>query len=268
MLSIIFMNYNLAHSSIGFYQISKLFCIPVTLLIESMFNLRQQSLTCSLVVSLVLIVAGMCLVAEREVLVNSTGVTWAVLGVVATSSAQIFFGPLKKDLGLDSIQLLFHTSPWLSFGSFASIPLFERTHELLQYSDQGVLLAIAVSCLLAVAFNVSNYVLLGLVTPMSYTVLSHVKTIAIIVLGSYLFDAAPTLRVTAGVALAMLGVIWYSAEVHRQQVSAAAGSNRALSEKGATEGVATVGRARAATVSGTAHTNSSERDELDPANKC
>lgn len=212
------MNYSLAYSSIGFYQISKLFCIPVTLLIESMFGIRQQSLTILLIASLVLIILGMTLVVEQEILVNATGVVWAMLAVVATSSAQIFFGPLKKGLGLDSMQLLLHTSPWLAFGAFVSVPLLENTKAMLDFNLDAkyFVITLAVSCLISVAFNATNYVLLGLISPMSYTVLSHVKTVVIIVIGSYLFDSLPTQRVLIGICIAMVGVALYTFEQHRQ----------------------------------------------------
>lgn len=214
------MNYSLAHSSIGFYQVSKLLCIPVTLLIETVFGMRQQALSWLLVVGLGLIVCGMVLVTEQEIRVSTTGVVWALMAVVATSSAQIFFGPLKKGLGLDALQLMFHTAPWLSFGSFASIPLFEDTAQLLRYDfgNTALIYAVLVSCAVAVAFNAVNYVLLGLVSPMTYTVLGHAKTVLIVLAGYLFMDAAPPRpEALLGVTLAMAGVAVYSIEVHRQQ---------------------------------------------------
>ena len=64
LISIIFMNLNLAHNSVAFYQVSKLCCIPVTLFIESIFGMRKQQLTVMLVLSLLLIMGGMALVSE------------------------------------------------------------------------------------------------------------------------------------------------------------------------------------------------------------
>ena len=88
------MNYNLAYNSIGFYQISKLFCIPTTLIIESIFGLRQQELTYQLLGSLIIILTGMCLVVEQEISIKSNGIIWTVAAVVTTSAAQIFFAQL------------------------------------------------------------------------------------------------------------------------------------------------------------------------------
>eukprot|EP01031_Cornospumella_fuschlensis_P044248 gene44248-54109_t len=151
LLSTVFMNYCLATSSIGFYQISKLACIPLTILLESVFGRRQQQLTCSLVFSLVLVVLGMVMVVRQEVVYSQIGLVWAAAGVVTTSAAQIFFAPLKRELDLDSLQLLFHTSPWLAFGSFLSVPIFGSVQELLDYSlDADVMLAVGLTCLIAV----------------------------------------------------------------------------------------------------------------------
>ena len=101
LMSIVFMNLNLAHNSIAFYQISKLCCIPMTLFLESMFGLRKHKLTFSLVLSLSLIVGGMALVSEGEIQYSPAGLVYMALGVVGTSVGQIWFAPLQKELGLN-----------------------------------------------------------------------------------------------------------------------------------------------------------------------
>jgi hypothetical protein len=72
--SVIFMNYNLATNSIGFYQTSKLSCIPITLMIETILNKRQQNLSFKMVFSLFLILLGMGLVAVNEISFNIEGI--------------------------------------------------------------------------------------------------------------------------------------------------------------------------------------------------
>jgi solute carrier family 35 protein E3 len=152
------MNFNLATNSIGFYQISKLSCIPITLLLETITNRRQQNLTLQMGISLCLIMFGMCLVAVNEVSFNFKGSMWAVCGVLCTSFAQIYFGPLQKELNLNALQILFHLSPILAFGSFATIPLFENTKELLDFQiEKNVVFDVLISCCMAVLLNISNY---------------------------------------------------------------------------------------------------------------
>lgn len=152
------MNFNLAANSIGFYQISKLACIPVTLLLETILNRRQQILTFKMIFSLLSIIIGMGLVAVNEISFNFQGLIWAFCGVICSSCAQIFFSPLQKELNLDALQLLFHLSPILTIGSFATIPLFENVKELIDFKfEKKVILDIGFSCVMAVLLNTSNY---------------------------------------------------------------------------------------------------------------
>jgi solute carrier family 35 protein E3 len=104
--SIIFMNLNLAHNSVAFYQISKLCCIPMTLLLESVFGLRKQQLTATLVVSLLLIIGGMALVSEGALKYSPEGLVYMAVGVLGTSVGQIWFAPLQKELKLNSLLIV------------------------------------------------------------------------------------------------------------------------------------------------------------------
>jgi solute carrier family 35 protein E3 len=216
------MNNCLATSSVGFYQVSKLGCIPVTLLLEAMLGLNRQTITLNLTASLVILVAGMILVVEQEVEYSEVGLLWAAAGVITISAAQIFFAPLQKELDLDPLQLLFHTSPWLTFGSFVLIPVLSNTEQLLDYAlDVEVMQAVLITCATAVLFNISNYAVLGCISPLSYTVLGHMKTLLIVLTGSFFFNTWPTARMAWGMLLAVLGVALYSIECdaqrHKQQ---------------------------------------------------
>lgn len=211
------MNYCLAHSSVGFYQISKIACIPFTLIIESIFGLRQQSLSAGLLWSLFVIIVGMLLVIREEVTFDSTGLIWGLFGIITTSAAQVFFAPLQRELQLNSLQLLFHTSPWLSFGSMFIIPLFENTPAFYSYIfPTNIFYWLALSCFLAAMFNVSNYQLLSMVSPLTYTVIGHFKTVIIILAGSYLFQTLPSRLMSAGMLTAMAGLVLYKREVDFQ----------------------------------------------------
>jgi solute carrier family 35, member E3 len=214
------MNYCLAKSSIGFYQVSKLGTIPITLLIEHILGMQRQQYTFPLFFSLLLITIGMYFVIQQEIIVNQEGLIWALLGISTTAAAQIFFGPLKNELGLDSLQLLFHTSPWLTFGSFFMTPMFDNVDKVLNFKITGNLKhLLLISSFLAVAFNISNYALLSIVSPLTYSILGHMKTIAIIALGCYFFQNWPSTMMSFGIILAMLGVIIYGQVVQQISIS-------------------------------------------------
>lgn len=100
----------------------------------------------------------MVLVAVNEISFNLKGSIWAFCGVICSSCAQIFFSPLQKELNLDALQMLFHLSPLLTIGSFATIPLFENVKELIDYKfDKTVIIDIFFSCFMAILLNTSNY---------------------------------------------------------------------------------------------------------------
>ena len=219
MLSIIFMNLNLASNSVGFYQMSKLSCIPTTLILESMIGTRQQHLNMMMLTSLTFIIVGMLLVAVHEVSFTAIGMVWATLAILATSSAQVFFGPLQRDLGMNALQLLYHTSPLLTCGSFVIVPLFEDTELLMKTRiTSNIFSDIFCSCLMAVMLNATNYVVLGWASPLTYQVLGHLKTILILVTGIAFFDQWPSDRALAGIVIAMIGVLMYSEENRQQQL--------------------------------------------------
>jgi len=212
------MNYCLSHSSVGFYQVVKLFCIPLTLFFEHLFGLQQEVISTTLLLSLLLIIAGMAMIIREEVSTNVTGILWGLCGIVTTALSQVFFGPLKKGLNLDAFQLLFHTSPWLTFGSFISVPVFEDTEALIAYDLHSVLICnVLLTCVIAVAFNVSNYVVLGEISPLTYNIIGHVKTIIIVSVGSLLFNTVPSAIMLGGMTVAVVGVLVFTLEKENQQ---------------------------------------------------
>ena len=230
LMSIVFMNLNLKYNSVGFYQISKLCCIPVSLLLETLFGLRKQKLTKELLSSLGFILVGMYLVIDAQITYdNQKGLLYMALGVLCTSIAQIWFAPLQRELGLNSMQLLFHTSPWMAFSAFLITPLCEDTPRLLEYKLTGPIVAdLSLSCLMAFGLNLSNYKVLELTSPLTYQVLGHFKTVAILVAGMLLFDDELTKRVMLGVALSVVGMVVYGIESNRDKATAAAAVARGM----------------------------------------
>lgn len=200
---------------------SKLMCIPSTLVIETIMNTRHQDLTPAMNLSLIMILGGVGLFAltEPKASTHILGYLWAILAVIATSLSNIFFGPLQRSLEMNPLQLMFHSSPLLTLGSFVIIPLFEDRNDLMDTKLTGNLVQnIFCSCVAAVFLNISNYFVLSLTTPLTYLVLGHIKTIIILVLGFLFFDRTmPSSQVLVGVVIALLGVGLYSWENTRQQ---------------------------------------------------
>jgi solute carrier family 35 protein E3 len=240
--SIIFMNLNLSHNSIGFYQVSKLLCIPVSLGLEMMFGMSKEKMNRLLVSSLAMIIGGMFLIIRGEALRSAEslsevlnvaetiesieedpfaetshyfdhshlGLLYMLLGVLATSVAQVWFSPLQKELGLNSLQLLFHTSPVMAFCSFVLTPLTEDTDALMKFSlSKGVLGDLLLSSFMAFFLNASNYKVLEMTTPLTYQVVGQVKAVVIIAGGMLFFDKRPNGSIWSGMLLSTAGMVLY-----------------------------------------------------------
>lgn len=109
LLSVSLMNLNLSHNSVGFYQLSKLACIPCTLALQKVMHNTSTSRWVKL--SLVPITVGVGFATVYDVDANVVGIIFAICAVVATATSQIFTSTYQKSLECNAMQLLFHTSP-------------------------------------------------------------------------------------------------------------------------------------------------------------
>ncbi len=101
---VVLMNLNLAANSVGFYQLSKLACIPVTLLMEKVYYNRIPSRGILLTFLPLLVGVGMGTI--NDVTMNSRGTLYALLAVVAAPLAQILTSNVQKELDCNAMQLL------------------------------------------------------------------------------------------------------------------------------------------------------------------
>lgn len=211
------MNLNLQYNSVGFYQLSKLVCIPFTLSIQYIFYDVKVSKAVQL--TLIPITLGVGYATVYDLDINFIGTCFAVCAVVATSMAQIFTNTYQKSLGCDALQLLYHTSPIIMIGMLIMCPFFDDTSGLAEYIySTGTVTRILVSCVFALGVNISNYLVLGKTSPLTYQVLGHLKTVLILILGFTMFNKTVDPRNIIGIIVAMFGVVGYT-EVKRRHVS-------------------------------------------------
>lgn len=221
--SVAFMNLNLAYNSVGFYQLSKLACIPVTIAMEK--ALYGKVVPYNVQLTLIPIMLGVAIATVTEVTMTPTGMVYAILAVTCTTFAQVFTSRFQKDLGCNALQLLYHTAPLISVGMLLMMPFLDNLKDLSNYSwCLPVLLRIFVSCAMALGVNITNYLVLGKTDALTYQVLGHFKTITILILGFVLFSQPFVPKNVMGIAIAMAGVMMYT-EVKR---NANAGSHSGL----------------------------------------
>ena len=216
--SVAFMNLNLAYNSVGFYQLSKLMCIPFTIAVQRLVFRQEASRAVKL--TLVPILLGVGLATVHDVSVNAAGTVFALVAVVFTTFSQIFTQRYQAALECNALQLLYLTSPLICLGMVFLAPFFDNIrdfqgkymparlgglgpdtlplplplgdadadadgHRLLGRDDDGAMLGagagaegggglavwILLSCVLALGVNISNYLVLGKTSPLTYQVL-------------------------------------------------------------------------------------------------
>lgn len=82
--SVAFMNLNLAYNSVGFYQLSKLMCIPFTIFVQRVFSTQQEA-SMAIKLTLIPILLGVGLATVEEVALNWFGFVFALLAVIFTT---------------------------------------------------------------------------------------------------------------------------------------------------------------------------------------
>ncbi|GIL81247.1 hypothetical protein Vretimale_1165 [Volvox reticuliferus] len=210
-MSVGFANLSLLLNSVGFYQMAKLLMSPFVAAVEMLWLKKRfpaPALAC-----IVVVLTGVGIVTVSDVTVNGPGLAMAALFIVMGGSQQILCGHLQNVLQLQSHQLMSNTSflqgmILMIVGPFVDKLASSKWVLEWEVSVPGVEM-LALSCLLAVAVNGTQYLVLGRFSATSFQVLGHAKTLLVLIGGWLLFDDPINPRKALGMALAFLGMIGY-----------------------------------------------------------
>lgn len=211
-LSIVGMNVSLMWNSVGFYQIAKLCMIPVSCLLEVIFDKIRYSRDTKLSILVVLVGVAVCTVTD--VSINAKGLIAAVVAVWSTALQQYYVNLFQRKYSLGSFNLLGHTAPvqaasLLILGPFCDLWLTNKRVDKFDYNFTS-LFFIILSCTIAVGTNLSQFICIGRFTAVTFQVLGHMKTILVLILGFTLFGREGlNLHVVLGMNLAVMGMVWY-----------------------------------------------------------
>eukprot|EP00736_Rhodelphis_marinus_P006305 Rmarinus@m.18298 len=215
------MNLNLLHNSVGFYMLSKLCCIPCTLVLEWYLSKKQTSW--AIKGALLIVLTGVGIATVTDVQCNLTGSLFAVAAVLVTALCQISTVHTIKRLGILPLQLLLETSPIQALLYILLAPMFDNwgisasglaplaagTVFSFHYTP-AVLLFIFLTSAFGLGVNVTNFFVLAKTSPVTYQVVGHLKTCVILVFGFVFLHQPVVWRNVAGIAVALLGMFVYS----------------------------------------------------------
>ncbi|XP_042016549.1 UDP-rhamnose/UDP-galactose transporter 6-like [Salvia splendens] len=210
--SIVGMNVSLMWNSVGFYQIAKLTMIPVSCLLEVVFDKIRYSRDTKLSILIVLLGVAVCTVTD--VSVNAKGFAAAFIAVWSTALQQYYVHYLQRKYSLTSFNLLGHTAPaqagsLLLLGPFLDYWLTSKRIDEFQFHFPSLVFLI-LSCTIAVGTNLSQFICIGRFTAVSFQVLGHMKTILVLILGFIFFGKEGlNVQVVVGMIIAVIGMVWY-----------------------------------------------------------
>lgn len=212
--SIVCMNWNLQVNSVGFYQLSKICNVPVTVAYKRFVKGLRTPLRTLL--SLGLLLLGVGLFSVNDVDFNVFGAGVAGLAVLSTSLFQSRSAYMQNEYSVSGPQL----NELLALPEFvlcACASLVLEVSGLCEHRFSAVeLLLILLTGVFAVYGNVVGFVMIGRTGPVSFQVIGHAKTILVFSFGLILFP--PTVRESweqkvkkiSGLVLAMGGVFLYT----------------------------------------------------------
>jgi solute carrier family 35 protein E3 len=223
--AVVFMNFNLKLNSVGFYQLSKLSCIPFIVIYNYFFEGKTTPLRT--LCSLALLLVGLTLFTVNDVQLNLLGSVIALIGVSCVSVFQTKTGSKQKQFSVNGPALQ-HATALPQFLLAGMCALAIETHgeiSILGHAFSGVeVVLIIITGFIAVSVNVCSFGLIGKTSAIAYQVVGHMKSILIFVFGLIMFPPNETetraqfVKKIAGLVIAMVGVIWYtSLEVKQKE---------------------------------------------------
>jgi solute carrier family 35 protein E3 len=226
---IVLCNLNLNLNPVGFYQISKIAVAPAVLAIDAVYYGKRASARVMAAVAVVCLGVGLATVTDPEISSNVAGLLVGFGSVGATALYQIWAGVKQKELGLGSMQLLHQYIPMAAALLGVLVPLCEpvgwshpTVDTLLGYRFTPAAVAgILVSAVLGLLVNLSTFLVIGATSSLTYNVVGHVKTVIILAGGVVFFGDSMPLKKLGGIAVAMLGIVWYT-QIKMQEGRAAA----------------------------------------------
>jgi solute carrier family 35 protein E3 len=212
--SIISLNTSLMLNSITLYQIAKLGIIPCTCCVE--YLLYGRVFTSKMVLAIVVTLMGVGLVSINELNYSDStlGVFVALCSVVSSSGQQLLVRHLQLKHNVSAGQLLGVVAPAQGASLLLLSPFLDKitTGGFVTDYDwtQGAMVCMALSCSAAVLVNVSQFLVLGRFTAVTYQVLGHAKTVCVLVVGYVFFGGVITGQQLLGMVMAIAGMMAYS----------------------------------------------------------
>jgi solute carrier family 35 protein E3 len=156
---------------------------------------------------------------HTQVRSNFTGLVVGGVATVTSAMYGIWAGAKQREYGVDGLQLLHQCSPAAVVLLGVFVPVLEPlgwgelynpdTIYGYQYTSDAVAM-IVLSALMGILVTCSVFLFIGASSPLTYSVVGHLKTVFIMAGGFMFFGDSLSGIKLVGLGLAMLGIVSYS----------------------------------------------------------
>lgn len=200
-------NLSLTYNSIGFYQLSKVMTTPCVVLIN--FVLFRKTVTRYMLAAILATCIGVSFTINETAKTQLVGVIIAVMAFCSTALYQIWIGKKIEDFGVSAPQLLLNQAPISVLLLFPFVPFFDKVPDL-SIVPTNILYSVCASGVMASLYNLSQFLIIGRTSALTFNIVSHLKTILILSIGWYSEGKVLSGKEWFGVALALGGGWVYS----------------------------------------------------------
>lgn len=200
-------NLSLANNSIGFYQLAKIMTTPCVALLQYLF--LSKSITPPTMAALFFLCLGVGLTNSSAAGTTVIGASIAIAAFTVTAFYQVWIGKKITDFKVTSPQLLLNQAPISVFLLAFLVPFFDTIPDV-KAIPQDTLIVLFFSGLAAAALNLSQFLIIGRMSALTFNVASNVKTIIILTYGWMSEGRVLTAKDALGIILALGGATFYS----------------------------------------------------------
>jgi drug/metabolite transporter (DMT)-like permease len=200
-------NLSLTFNSIGFYQLSKVMTTPTVVLIN--FVLFRKQVTRYMLGAIVATCIGVSFTINETAKTQLFGVIVATLAFCSTALYQIWIGKKIEDFAVSPPQLLLNQAPISVCLLIPFVPFFDTIPNLSEVPSE-ILWSACASGIMASMYNLSQFLIIGRTSALTFNIVSHLKTILILSIGWYSEGKILSPREWFGVLLALGGGWVYS----------------------------------------------------------
>ncbi|RAR14376.1 helicase SWR1 [Stemphylium lycopersici] len=200
-------NLSLTFNSIGFYQLSKVMTTPTVVLIN--FVLFRKYVTRYMLAAILATCIGVSFTINEAAKTQLFGVIIATLAFCSTALYQIWIGKKIEDFSVSPPQLLLNQAPIAVCLLIPFVPFFDTIPDL-STVPTDILWSVCASGIMASMYNLSQFLIIGRTSALTFNIVSHLKTILILSIGWYSEGKILSGREWFGVLLALGGGWVYS----------------------------------------------------------